>query len=125
MTLIELMNKINARFIHSPEGAKYIEIEYAGASDLMSDFLAFSKPNMLIITGLATPQTLTTASVVDASAVLFVRGKVIPQKFLKIIEECEIPILTTDYSMYYTCAKLYKYGIKDAMETDKVDENEK
>ncbi|KLO21274.1 hypothetical protein X275_09910 [Marinitoga sp. 1197] len=125
MRLIKIAKMLNARFLHMPDNYENIEITHAGASDLMSDFLAFSKTNMLIITGLATPQTLTTASVIEASAVLFVRGKVIPQKFLKIIEECEIPILTTDYSMYYTCAKLHESGIKDAMETDKADENEK
>ncbi|WP_129409361.1 DRTGG domain-containing protein [Marinitoga lauensis] len=119
MKLSNLVKELNARILHKAKSLENIEIEYAGASDLMSDFLAFSKPNMLLITGLATPQTLTTASVIEASAILFVRGKTIPKNFLEIIEECEIPILTTDFSMYYTCAKLYQYGIKDAMETDK------
>ncbi|GAB6188450.1 PucR family transcriptional regulator ligand-binding domain-containing protein [Marinitoga arctica] len=125
MRLSQLIKKLNARILHNPQPLDNIEIEYAGASDLMSDFLAFSKPNMMIITGLATPQTLTTASVIEANAILFVRGKTLPKNFLEIIEECEIPILTTDYSMYYTCAKLYNMGIKDAMQTDKVKDNEK
>ncbi|SHF13730.1 hypothetical protein SAMN02745164_01861 [Marinitoga hydrogenitolerans DSM 16785] len=125
MKLSELIKKLNARVLHMPKNLEDIEIEYAGASDLMSDFLAFSKPNMLLITGLTTPQTLTTASVIEASAVLFVRGKIIPQKFLKSIEDCEIPILSTEFSMYYACVKLYSLGIKDAMETDKEDKNER
>lgn len=125
MRLYKISNKLNARVIHKTSDFNEIEVLYAGASDLMSDFLAFSKPNMLIITGLATPQTLTTASVIEANAILFVRGKTIPKNFFNLIEDCEIPILTTDYSMYYTCAKLYNLGIKDAMETDKVYKDDK
>lgn len=125
MKLSQLIKELNAKILHYPQSLDDVEIEYAGASDLMSDFLAFSKPNMMIITGLATPQTLTTASVIEANVILFVRGKTLPKNFLDIIEECEIPILTTDYSMYYTCAKLYNIGIKDAMETDQVKNNEK
>ncbi|KAF2955912.1 hypothetical protein AS160_08430 [Marinitoga sp. 38H-ov] len=113
-----MIQELNATIINKPENLENLEIEYAGASDLMSDFLAFSKPNMLLITGLTTPQTLTTASVIEAGAVLFVRGKSIPKKFLENINNCEIPILSTEYSMYFACAKLYNLGLKDAMETD-------
>ncbi|AEX86333.1 hypothetical protein XO10_09665 [Marinitoga sp. 1135] len=118
MKLKELAKELKAKFIHIPENYKDIDIKFAGASDLMSDFLAFSTPGMLLVTGLTTPQTLTTASVIEAGAILFVRGKTIPKTFLENIEDCEIPLLTTDYSMFYACVKLYKLGIKDAMKTD-------
>ncbi|MBM7558935.1 hypothetical protein [Marinitoga litoralis] len=118
MKLSRIIKELNATIINNPENIENIEIEYAGASDLMSDFLAFSTPKMLLITGLTTPQTLTTASVIEAGAIVFVRGKTIPKKFLENINDCEIPILSTEYSMYYTCAKLYNLGLKDAMETD-------
>ena len=52
-----------------------LEIPSCGASDLMSDALAFMKPGSLLLTGLVHPQAIRTAEMADLAAIVFVRGK--------------------------------------------------
>jgi predicted transcriptional regulator len=118
LKILQILKLLNAEAVFIPSGAEDYEIEYSGAADLMSDFLAFSREHMLLITGLTSPQTITTAAVIGANGVIFVRGKEIPPEVMKTAQELDIPILKTSISMYIACAILYKNGIKDAMGTD-------
>ena len=52
-----------------------IDIFSACSADLMSDVMAFSKSNALLLTGLVNPQVIRTAEMMDIKAVVFVRGK--------------------------------------------------
>ena len=52
-----------------------IEIYSACSADLMSDVMAFSKSNALLLTGLINPQVIRTAEMMDIKAVIFARGK--------------------------------------------------
>ncbi|MCP5455984.1 MAG: hypothetical protein H7A30_06970 [Thermotogae bacterium] len=124
MTFENVTKLLLAKTLFFPENFKDTEIEFAGASDLMSDFLAFSKENMLLITGLTSPQTITTAAVVGATGIIFVRGKEIPDNVVEVAQDLEIPVIVTDLSMYIACSVLYNNGIKDAMGTDRmIDKN--
>ena len=60
-----------------------MEIEFAGGSDLMSDVLAFSKPGILLLTGLSNAQSVRTANFIEAKAIIYVRGKDLIRKGLK------------------------------------------
>lgn len=124
MKYSNLIEMLRAEPIYFPEKYRDFEIEFAGASDLMSDFLAFSRENMLLITGLTSPQTITTAAVIGANGIIFVRGKELPSNVVEISKDLDIPIFVTDFSMYVACALLYKNKVKDAMETDKGIKNE-
>lgn len=118
LNIQELIKIVKGSAIVLPESIKNFNIEYAGASDLMSDFLAFSKENMFLITGLTSPQTITTAAVIGAKGIIFVRGKEIPENLKEIAEDLEVCIIKSSLSMYMACAILFKNGIKDAMGTD-------
>lgn len=118
MNLEKLVDITKAQIITQSDNIKDFNIEYAGASDLMSDFLAFSKENMFLITGLTSPQTITTAAVIGAKGIIFVRGKEINEKIINIAKDLDITILTTKLSMYMACAVLQKNGLKDSMGTD-------
>lgn len=118
LKIIEISKLLKAKEIYLVPNGENFKIKYAGAGDLMSDVLAFSKEDMLLITGLVSPQTITTAAVIGAKAILFVRGKNISEKVIEMAKDLDISVLKTDLSMYVTCSILFNRGIKDAMGTD-------
>jgi hypothetical protein len=50
------------------------------SADLMSDVLAYIQPNAVLLTGLVNPQVIRTAQMADVAAIVFVRGKIPPDK---------------------------------------------
>lgn len=84
-----------------------IKIEEVGASDLMSDVLAQSKPGMLLLTGLVSTQVIRTAIVLDLCGVVFVRGKKPGDVVLSLAREAGIPVLGTSLTMFEAAGLLY------------------
>jgi anti-sigma regulatory factor (Ser/Thr protein kinase) len=87
------------------------EIELAGASDLMSDVLAFGKPGLLLITGLSNAQSVRTASIIGAKAIVYVRGKKPDKEGTDLAIQMGIPVLSTKFLMYRTCGLLFSSGL--------------
>lgn len=111
MKLKEIKELLQAEVIWGKDHLE-VEIETAGASDLMSDVLALGKPGMLLITGLANVQSVRTADIIEAKAILYVRGKKPDQEGIALAEKKGIPLLSTNYLMYQACGLLYKSGLK-------------
>lgn len=110
MTLDEILEATEAELLVEPP--YNFDLEAACASDLMSDVLLFTKPSMLLITGLTNPQSIRTADMAEAPAVLFVRGKHPPVETLELAEEMGIAVLLSPYTMFETAGKLYQAGLK-------------
>lgn len=87
------------------------EIHSACGADLMSDVLAFTKENTLLLTGMVNCQVIRTAEISDLSAIVFVRGKVPRTEVLEAARDIKIPILVTKYPMYEACGKLFAAGL--------------
>lgn len=87
-------------------------IESCCGSDLMSDVLAFTKSNTLLCTGLTNMQVVRTADMAELSALIFVRGKVPDKEILQAASENELPVMTTEYTLFETCGILYQAGIR-------------
>ncbi len=87
------------------------EITAAGASDLMSDVLAFGRPGLLLLTGLSNSQSVRTASIIDAKAIVYVRGKIPDKEGTELAREKRIPLLTTRFMMYTACGLLFSHGL--------------
>ncbi|UCF78772.1 MAG: hypothetical protein JSW03_00390 [Candidatus Eiseniibacteriota bacterium] len=87
------------------------EVKVAGASDLMSDVLAFGMPGLLLLTGLSNAQSVRTAIIIDAKAVVYVRGKMPDAAGAKLADEKGLPILSTKLMMYKSCGLLYSRGL--------------
>jgi predicted transcriptional regulator len=111
MTLKEIMEILKAEVITGEESLD-IEISFAGASDLMSDVLAFGKPGILLLTGLSNAQSVRTANIIDAKAILYVRGKKPNEEGIKLAKEKGIPIISTTLMMYTTCGLLFSHGLQ-------------
>jgi len=89
-----------------------IEYDSAFASDLMSDVLRWHCDNMILITGLATIQTIRTAELSGIYCVILARGKKVSDEMLEIAGESDIAILTSPKSMFEISGILYQEGIK-------------
>lgn len=95
-----------------------IEIEFAGGSDLMSDVLAFSKPGLLLLTGLSNAQSIRTANFIEAKAIIYVRGKKPDQKGIEMAKDLGIPVLSTKYMMYKACGILFSSGLPGVIDVE-------
>jgi hypothetical protein len=88
-----------------------MEVSCGGAADLMSDVLAFARPDSLLLTGLTHPQVVRTAEMAGILALVFVRGKHPPPETAALAAEVGIPLLGTRYKMYEACGRLYAAGL--------------
>lgn len=82
-----------------------------GASDLMSDILAKMAEGSIILTGLSTVQAVRTAVVSGVGGLVFVRNKKPSQEIVEMARKEGIPLLTTPYSMFVSCGRLYGIGM--------------
>ncbi len=114
MTLKEIRELLQAEVI-TGEDRLDIEINFAGGSDLMSDVLAFGKPGILLLTGLSNAQSVRTANIIDAKAVVYVRGKKPDEMGIELAREKGIPLLSTKFMMYTTCGLLFSHGLPGVM----------
>ncbi len=110
MTLKEVKELLKAEVITGEEKLNE-EITFAGGSDLMSDVLAFGKPGILLLTGLSNAQSVRTANIIDAKAVVYVRGKQPDDEGIRLAKEHGIPLLSTKFMMYATCGLLFSHGL--------------
>ena len=110
MTLREIKEALEAEILCGEERLDE-EIMFAGGSDLMSDVLAFGKPGILLLTGLTNSQSVRTANIIDASGIIYVRGKKPDEEGIKLAKEMGIPLLSTRYMMYTTCGILFSKGL--------------
>ena len=81
------------------------------AADLMSDVLAFSSPDALLITGLTSVQSVHTAHVADCVGILFVSGKRPTPEALQLARDMSIPLLSTPRTMFEACGVLASRGV--------------
>jgi predicted transcriptional regulator len=100
-------------------GGERLDTEVAScfAADLMSDVLAFSTSDTLLITGLTNVQCVHTADVAECRGILFVSGKRPSPEALQLAKERAIPLLSTRHSMFDSCGILFANGIPTARKT--------
>ena len=116
MTLREIIETLQAKVVLNNHDDAMV-VERARASDLMSDVLTRVKPGALLLTGLTTPQSIYTAEMADMDVICYVRGKRPQGKTLKLAEQKNMILLSTDLPMYESCGRLYKKGLKGGTET--------
>ncbi len=87
------------------------EVHYAFASDLMSDVLTLKEENVLLITGLASIQTIRTAEIADIHTIVFVRNKKATKEVIDLANQAGIVLIECPSSMFRTAGLLYKTGL--------------
>lgn len=83
-----------------------------GAADLMEDVLAAAAKGCVLLTGVTTEDVLQTAKIALVGAVVLVRGKKPPEKMIALARQYGIPLLSTQYSLFVACGRLYMNGIR-------------
>jgi predicted transcriptional regulator len=109
MKLSDIVKILDAKVLAGHD--KEMDISSACGSDLMSDVMAFVKDNVLLLTGLVSPQVIRTAEMMDIKAVVFVRGKNPGQAVLDLANEKGMVVLSTKNPMFIACGKLYSAGL--------------
>ena len=117
MTLQEIKEILSAQVIVAPRDFQ-VNIKMACGCDLMSDVLAFTKEESLLLTGLTNLQVVRTAEMANVIALVFVRGKEPDRETVALAMEKNIPILLTDLPMYEACGRLYRGGLPGCSETE-------
>lgn len=81
-------------------------------ADLMSDVLAFTKEQTLLLTGLTNVQVIRTAELSDLVGIIFVRGKRPGVDVIAMANEKGIPLLVVDCTMFEACGLLFSVGLR-------------
>jgi len=100
------------------EDRLHVEVEVGCGADLMSDVLAFIKPNALLLTGLSSVQSVRTADVAEVRAIVYVRGKLPDKEAIELANEKRIVLLATGLPMFEACGRLYLHGLSGGSEIE-------
>ena len=92
------------------------EVGVGCGADLMSDVLAFIKPNALLLTGLTNVQAVRTAEIAEVKAIVYVRGKLPDKDAIDLAKAKGIVLLCTSLPMYESCGRLHEHGLPGGSE---------
>ncbi|MGI6205804.1 MAG: DRTGG domain-containing protein [Anaerovoracaceae bacterium] len=111
MDIQKLAGLVSAQVLYEPEKTGQVDITRAVAADLMSEVMVGTADGSLIITGLMNPQVIRTAEMMNVTAVLFVRGKKVPDPVMDLAQESSVTVLSTNLSMFEACGILFREGV--------------
>jgi len=111
MKIQELKEILKAKVIVGEDQMDNV-IYSGGAADLMEDVLAAAAKDCALLTGVTTAQVMETARIAQVAAVVIVRKKKPPEEVVNLARSFKIPLLSTDYSLFVACGRLYMNGIR-------------
>jgi|SRR3990172_1000431 len=98
---LELLNKLFDR-----------EVTGVFISDMVSDIIAGLAPGSLLVTIQTHNNLIATANLVDASAVVFVRGKKPDEDIIQLGNRAELSLLSTELDAWNLALKLSEAGLR-------------
>lgn len=110
-TLADVCRILHAEVLYGETHLEREIITVCGA-DLMSDVLAFTKEQTLLLTGLTNIQVVRTADISGLVGIVFVRGKRPGPEVIQMAAEIDIPLLLSTIPMYESCGRLFQAGLK-------------
>lgn len=117
MKLSRMVELLEAEVLCGQENLE-MEIPLAVAGDMMSDILAYTDSDRVLLTGLCTPHAVRTASILDISAIIFVRAKTPTSEMIEDAQDSGITLIRTAYTMYAACATLHENGLEGRRRVD-------
>ncbi len=111
MKLEEVAEALGAKVVC---GSKELsrEVEYAFASDLMSDVLTIRADNLILLTGLANLQAIRTAEMSDIGCVVFVRNKRVSPEMIELANENGMVLMECPTTLFRASGLLFGSGLK-------------
>ena len=113
MKISEVVQFLNAN-VATGEDLLDEEVSSAFGSDMMSEVLAYVQDQGLLLTGLVNEQIIRTAAMMNMSAIIMVRGKQPSPAMIRMAEDNDLVVLTTDLTMYESSGILYTNGLNPA-----------
>jgi hypothetical protein len=107
VTVSDLVENLPAHVVSTPAGFRDIKVGKVVATDLMSDVLVSVETDILLVTSLATDQTIRSADIMGASVILLVNDKLPPQSMKALAEECGIVLLATPLPTFEACIAIH------------------
>jgi len=111
MTLSDIEKLIEVKVVAGQNYADH-KVDFAFASDLMSDVLTLEKDNLLLITGLANIQSIRTAEMSDIPVVILARNKKASPEMISLADELNIILMECKWSLFRLAGELYKAGVR-------------
>ncbi|MFH1143040.1 MAG: hypothetical protein V1774_00680 [Candidatus Eisenbacteria bacterium] len=112
MTLKDVAQELAARVLVGVDEDLAQKVETVAAGDLMSDILARADIPDLLVTGLATIQTIRTASVAGIKTVIIVRGKVATEEMIELAREEGLLLMVTKMKLFEAAGRLWAKGLR-------------
>jgi len=106
VTVRDIVENLPAHVVYGPPGFIDRAVHQVIAGDLMSDMLLSVEGEALMVTSLATEQTVRSADLIGASAILLVNDKLPTIEMKRLAAECEITLLATPMPMFESCTTL-------------------
>ena len=119
MLLAEIVTLLGCTELLAVDLAGGPDISSCFAADLMSEVLAFCGHGPLLVTGLTNVQSVHTAEVVDARAILYVNDKRPDAPVLALALARGLPLLSTTLDMYETCGRLHRSGLPASVKAER------
>jgi predicted transcriptional regulator len=107
----EISELLNATILYQPVDSNP-DILHVGASDMLSNVLAYMIKDILLVTALLSPQVIRTATLMDIPAVIFT-GVELPDRIVEEAKKTNVTILSTPFSTFTTCGLLYEAGLRN------------
>lgn len=107
MKIADIVQNLPAHLVVGIDGYRELRISHVIAGDLMSDILVSIESEALLVTSLATEQTIRSADIVGAPAVLLVNDKLPTHAMKALAQTCGITLLATPLPMFESCVALY------------------
>lgn len=106
MNFVDILEQLPAHIVCKSSDFPGRPLRHVVASDLMSDVLVADFEDFVIVTSLASEQTVRTADIVGARGVILVNDKT-PQAAMKALAvQQDITVLSTPLSMFEACVAL-------------------
>ncbi|MBN2726267.1 transcriptional regulator [Candidatus Mcinerneyibacteriota bacterium] len=112
MRIKEIIDLLDGDVIAGEESLD-IEVSSAYSADLLSDVLALTEGDTLLITGTVTLQVIRVAEILGITAIIFIRGKQPSEDVMDVARKrLNIPMIVTRKTMFETSGILYKNGVR-------------
>ena len=111
MKLSEIKEILKAKVLTGEERLDQTVVA-AGGADLMDDVLSAVAEGGALLTGLTTEKVLRTAKIAGVTLIVFVRGKEPADNVLQLARSYELPVMSTKYSLFVACGRLYMNGLR-------------
>lgn len=111
MKLKDLAALVEGKIVCGGERAEE-NVDFAFASDLMSDVLTLRDRDFILLTGLANVQLVRTAEMSDVNYMMLCRRKRANEEMLELARENGMLIIETPVSLFKASGLLYSAGVK-------------